>query len=201
MADICTASTDPCASGNHRTITIGGRSYRVSTAELAEPLTDAERDTLYLLGARLLFQRGVSLADFANRVIVGEEATNVKVYSIIGAGAAVTKTNIGTAYVDVLPGANGQRSLIDFTGCGEFRVVLNANLVGSGQWGARLVRDGDSAVLFEAANLGAAGERELDTDWQPLPAAASGLTLVRLQAKSQTASDDPIFRRCLVLVR
>jgi hypothetical protein len=49
--------------------------------------------------------------------------------------------------------------------------------------------------------LGAAGERELDTGWLALPAQASGLILVRLQAKSVTAADDPQFRRCVLVVK
>jgi hypothetical protein len=113
----------------------------------------------------------------------------------------VTKTNIGTSYVNIPPGLNGERSLVDFTGCTQFRLVLNMNAVGSGAWGARVVRDSDNAVLFENDNITGAGEKELDTDWQTLPAAASGLTLVRLQGKSTTGADDPIYRRCVMLVR
>ena len=80
---------------------------------------------------------------------------------------------------------------------------MNANLVGTGQWGARVVRDADDTVLHESANLGAAGERELDSGWQALPAAfvSQGEVLVRAQMKSQTASDDPVVRRVLVLVK
>jgi len=93
--------------------------------------------------------------------------------------------------------------VVDFTGCTQFRFMLNANLVGTGQWGARCVRDGDNEILIEQANLGAAGERELDSDWVNLPAAfvGQGLTFLRVQGKSTTALDDPIFRRCQLGVR
>jgi hypothetical protein len=134
----------------------------------------------------------------------------VKQYTLLAKD--VTKTNIGTAYVNIPVGANGERSLVDFTGCTEYRIVLHVNMVGSGLLGFRLVRDSDSAVLYERATIpgtNSAGEKELDTandaeavnGWLPLPAAASGLAVVRIQAKSQTGADDPQFRRCLLLVR
>lgn len=196
MAGICTSTVSPNNCG-HRTLTIGGVTLVMHEGELL-PLSAEELTEFYRLGVR---HRGVALAQLLNRVVLGDEATNVKQYDLLAAGSAITKTNIGTVYVDVLPGANGQRSLVDFTGCTEFRLVLNANLVGTGPHAARVVRDSDNAVLFESTNLGAVGERELDSTWQPLPAAASGLMLVRLQAKSATAADDPVYRRCIVLAR
>lgn len=204
MAGICTATVSPDACG-HSTVTVL-LDGQIVTLALHEddllPLTVEERELLVRLGLRRLKSlTGVTLAQVLNRVVQGDEATNVKQYDLLAAGAAVTKTNIGTAYVDVLPGANGQRSLVDFTGCTQYRIVANVNIVGTGQFGMRVVRDSDSAVLHENANIGAAGERELDTDWQTLPAQASGLLLVRLQAKSTAAADDPIFRRCILLAR
>jgi hypothetical protein len=129
----------------------------------------------------------------------GDEATNVKQWVILAKD--VTRSNIGTAYVNVPPGLNGERSLIDFTGCTEYRLILNMNAVGTGPWAVRLVRDSDDAVLHEATNITGAGEKELDTNWTTLPAAANGLVLVRLQAKSNVGADDPVFRRCVVLAR
>lgn len=205
MADICTAVTNPCGSGDHRDVTVmvDGEllTERFHNAELNVDLTTEEKRHLMRLMARLVRRSGVTIADMTGRVFRGEEATNVKSYDIIGPGAVVTKTNIGTAYVNVLPGLNGERALVDFTGCTQFRIILNANLIGTGQWGARLVRDSNSEVFFESANLGAAGERELDSDWQTLPAGFNAQTLMRLQAKSTTAADDPQFRRCMLLVR
>lgn len=205
MPDLCTQIANPCSNGDHVdvTISVDGQpvTVRLHNGELLVPLSAEEREVFARLAARRLRQRGVTLAQFLNRITHGDEATNVKQYDLIGAGVAVTRTNIGAAYVNVLNGANGERALVDFTGCTQFRIILTANLVGTGQWGARVIRDGDSTVLFEQANLGAAGERELDTDWQTIPVAFSGLTLVRLQAKSTTAADDPVFRRCVLVVR
>lgn len=202
--DICTASSSPSGCSHFNlTVTVDGSpvSLHLNDADLLTPLSDAEKEQFVRLAARRLRQSGVTLSQFLNRVLHGEEATNVKQYDIIGPGGAVTKTNIGSSYVDVLPGVNGQRVLVDFTGCTQFRIILNANLVGTGPFRARIVRDSDNAVLYENTNLGAAGERELDTDWQSLPAQATGLTLVRLQANSVTAADDPVFRRCVMVVR
>lgn len=196
MAGICTSTVSPNACG-HRVVTIGGVTLHLHENDLA-PLSTEELEQFYRLGLRY---RGVALASLLNRVVVGDEATNVKQYQVIGPGVAITKTNIGTAYVNVLPGLNGQRALLDFTGCTQFRIVLSANLVGTGAFGARIVRDSDNAVLFESANLGAAGERELDSDWQTIPQGWDGLTYVRLQAKSATGADDPLFRGCTVGLR
>jgi hypothetical protein len=129
-------------------------------------------------------------------VLLGEEATNVKVYQFFGPGAAITKTNVGASYVNICPGSGGEPLVADFTGCTEYRIRLYANLVGTGQFGARVVKSSNADVLHDAPNLGAAGERAVDTNWQPLPAQFQGLGLVELvtQAKSQTAADDPVFR-------
>lgn len=205
MAGICTNSVRKSGAGcDHRTVTIAldGSSLDLHTGEAeldAMPWTDVEQRQFLLLGLKRLRVAGLALDGAINRVTNGDEATNVKQYAIVTKD--ITKTNIGTSYVNIPIGLNGERSLVDFTGCTQYRLILHANLVGIGAFGFRLVRDSDSAVLFENANIAQTGERELDTDWQTLPAAASGLTLVRLQGKSVTAADDPVVRRCILLVR
>ena len=203
MADIVTVAANPSGCGHYDlTASVVGvsTSIHVHETDLLEPLTQAEREALLLLTARVLRQSGLTLAQFVGRVLRGDEATNVKQYNLIAPGSAITKTNIGTAYSNILPGANGQRTLVEFTGCTEFRLVLSANLVGTGPFGVRVVRDGDSAVLYEAS-VPLTGERELDSDWQPIPGGVSGLVLLRAEAKSAVASDDPVFRRLVLLVR
>jgi hypothetical protein len=207
MAGICTESVrDSGGSCEHLTLTVDldGTPRTVRTGHndprWSIALADEELDQLCKLLARWWKGKGADLAAFIGRVLCGEEATNVKMYDFFGPGAAITKTNIGTAYVNIPPGANGERIAVDFTGCTQFRFIMSANLVGTGQWGARCVRDGDNEVLIEQANLGAVGERELDSNWQNLPAAflGQGLTFLRVQGKSQTATDDPVFRRCVL---
>lgn len=204
MADICTVVNAPCAGGNHRVISgvDDGQAWSLSLdASQLPALTVDEKTQMRILLVRYLHNKGVAVADFLNRVVRGEEATNMKVYDLIGAGVAITKTNIGTSYVNISPRANGERTLIDFTGCTQFRLVAFANLVGTGAFGIRVVRDSDNAVLYENANIALTGERELDTDWQNLPAQASGLIFVRVQAKSNTAADDPVFGSIKLAVR
>jgi len=199
MADLCTTSTSP-GNCSHRVLSGADNgaawTLHLHEGEVLDPLTADEDRALRILALRKLRQTGLTLAQMAGRVIRGEEATNVKMYQFFGPGAAITKTNIGTSYVNIPVGANGERIVADFTGCTEYRVRIHANLVGTGQWGARVIRDGDSVVLHESANLGASGERELDTDWLALPVGfqGQGLTALRAQAKSTTGADDPVFR-------
>jgi hypothetical protein len=206
MAGICTNSVrDSGGSCEHLTLTVDldGSPLTIKTGHndprWLDALTDEEKDTLLRLLARWWKGKGADLAAFIGRVLAGEEATNVEQYLLLSKD--VTKTNIGTAYVNVPPGANGERSLVEFTGCTELRLVLNMNAVGTGPWQVRVVRDGDSAVLYESPNITGAGEKELDTGWLPMPAQASGLELVRFQAKSSVGADDPVFRRLVMLVR
>jgi hypothetical protein len=201
MAGICTITTSP-GNCSHRVLTVAldGVEHVIHMAEgeVSAPLTTEEAVQFIRLGIR---HRGIALAALLNRVIVGDEATNVKQYDLMGPGSAIAKTNIGTAYVNVLPGANGERSLIDFTGSTEFRPVVTANLVGTGPFGFRIVKDADNAVLYENASVALTGERELDPGWQAIPAGFTGLEVVRLQAKSTVGSDDPVIRRASLLVR
>lgn len=206
MADLV-SNVNACSGGEH--LILSGlddgsvwSGLAVPDSALLEPLTPTEVQLLRKLLLRKLRQSGVpNPAAMIGRVVRGVEATNMKVYDLIAPGAAITKTNIGTSYVNISPRLNGERTLIDFTGCTQYRLVAFANLVGTGQWGLRVVRDSDSAVLHENANLGAAGERELDTDWQALPAQAAGLIFVRVQGKSTTGADDPVFGSVRLAVR
>lgn len=205
MASICqTAIRKSGGTCDHRQITVlldGEQIVIEDTGANIDAMPwDSDAKKLFVsLGVRWLRSRGVSLDSLNGRVINGEEATNVKQYPILTKD--ITKTNIGTTYVNVPVGANGERSLVDFTGCTEYRLVLHANLIGTGPFGVRLVRDSDDAILYENASIALTGERELDTGWQTLPAAASGLILVRFQAKSSVAADDPVFRRLVLGVR
>jgi hypothetical protein len=205
MAGICVTSIRKSGAGcDHRIVTVSldGESIELHTGEGeldSMPWGAEEKRQFLLLSAKRARVLGLALDDAVGRVFIGEEATNVKQYMLLGKD--VTKTNIGTAYVNVPVGANGERSLVEFTGSTQFRIIINANLVATGPFGIRIVRDSDNAVLYENANIALTGERELDTDWQPLPAEASGLSLVRLQAKSTVGTDDPVFRRCVMLVR
>lgn len=206
MAGICTISTRQNGAGcDHRNVTISldgeDVALHIGERDLDAMSWEAEDKRTFIMyclkRARVL---GLQLDEAVGRVIHGEEATNVKQYGLLTKD--VTKTNIGASYVNVPPGANGERTLVEFTGCTEFRLVVHAVLAQTGPYQMRVVRDSDDAVLYESASINAAtGEREFDTGIQTLPAAASGLILVRFQAKSVTAADDPVFRRCILMVR
>lgn len=207
MSDLISTATSPNSCSH---FVLGGlddgaawSGLQVHDTELLEPLTDEEKLTLRRLLLRKLRQRtGVgSIAAMIGRVVRGSEHTNMKVYNLIGPGAAIPKNNIGTAYVNISPGANGERSLVGFQGT-EYRIFVHANLVGSGPFGVRIVRDSDDAVLYENASIAQTGEKELDTGFVPIPAAAIGQdVVVRVQAKSATAADDPVFRGVKVVVQ
>jgi hypothetical protein len=204
VAVICTGSQSPKNCG-HRLLTflVDGVSvaFDASEYEVAVPLTEEETEALVRLSLKRLRAQGVTLAQALNRVCIGDEATNVKQYNLVAPGVAIALTNIGTAWRDVLPGANGQRSLVEFTGCTEFRLVVSANLVGTGPFGFRVVRDSDLAVLYENETVALTGERELDTGFLPIPAGVNSLEVVRFQAKSAAGNDDPVVRRSTLVVR
>ena len=196
MADICTALTR-CSTGEHYSLSISGRTIALHQNDLTT-LEPEEIDQFLRLALRA---RQLNLSTILNRVVVGEEATNVKAYNLLGPGLTVTKNNIGITYVNVLNGLNGERTLVDCTGCTQYRFIATVNLVGTGPFGIRVVRDSDSTVFHAADTIAQTGERELDTDWQTLPAGFAGVELLRVQAKSLVATDDPVFRRVTLVVR
>jgi hypothetical protein len=206
MAGICVTSIRKSGAGcDHRIVTVDldGESIELHTGEGeldSMAWGDEEKRQFLLLSAKRARVLGLALDDAVGRVFIGEEATNVKQYGILTKD--VTKTNIGASYVNVPPGANGERTLVEFTGCTQFRLTVHAVLAQTGPYQMRIVRDSDDAVLYESASINAAaGEREFDTGIQELPAAATGLIYVRFQARSVTAADDPVFRRCILMVR
>ena len=207
MAGICTGSVRRGGPGcDHRDVTVllDGDIFIVDTGDGdLDAMTWTAEDKLQFirLGLKRLRALGLSLDNVVGRVINGEEGSNVKEHSFFGPGNVITKTNIGTAYVNICAGANGERILVDFRGCTQFRPVLSANLVATGPFQVRIVRDSDSVVFYESPSLGQTGERELDPGWINLPAGFSGAEVLRVQAKSSVASDDPQFRRCVLFTK
>lgn len=197
---------DSGAGCDHRTMTVrlDGELITLKTGEReldGIPWNDANKKLFLMLGLKRLRAAGLVLDNCVGLCTNGDEGSNVRQWTLLD--APTTKTNIGTSYVNVLAGLNGLRTLIDFTGCTQLRVMLHVNCVGTGPWGARVVRDGDSAILWENALIVGAGEKEIDTGWIAIPAAAAitGETLVRLQGKSVVGADDPIFRRAILLAK
>lgn len=209
MAGVVTATATLSACGRERslTITLNGVEYSIPhmhEVDAAIPLSDAERDDVLRALVRLVCTtKSLTLATLLNRVVLGEEATNVKPYTLFGPGLAITKTNIGTSYVDIITAeANGGRMLVDFTGVTKIRPVVRGDLPGTGPYSIRIVKDSDNTVLFEQTGITANGNpRELDPGWQDIPAGFTSELAVRVQARSNTGSDDPVFRAAVLLVK
>lgn len=114
----------------------------------------------------------------------------------------VTKTNIGTAYVNIAVGATGERQLVDFAGFTQFRVLIHWNLVGSGTQNVRVVDQvTQTNVLFESTGQTGAGEKEIDSGWTALPGWATGEKFLVVQGKSTTGADDPVHRRTTLYLK
>ena len=112
-----------------------------------------------------------------------------------------TKSNIGTAYVDIYNAvAVGRPQTVDFTGMATFDAELMWDKVGTGTQAFRVVDADDVAnVLFELANV-VDGENDAGGP-TALPAWATGKKRLKPQAKSTTGTDDPIFFQCVIRLK
>ena len=204
MPGICTQSVrDSGGACNHLTLTVNldGVSYTFKTGSHdPSPLTSEETVDMLRKLARWWKGKGHDLATFTGRVLCGEEGNNVKQYVILAKD--VTKTNIGTAYVNVPPGLNGERVDVDFTGCTQFKLVVRYNLVGTGTHNWRVVDDALlTNVLYTSPNGTNIGEKEDNSGWTALPSWATGEKALRFQAKATVATDDPIYRGCILYLK
>jgi len=106
-----------------------------------------------------------------------------------------TKTNIGTAFVDIYTtaGSDGLSVRVDFTGKTQAAARILWNKIGTGTQNLRCVdRDNVANVLFDVVVV----DGGQDVAPAALPAWATGVKKLKLQAKSTVAGDDPIFRGC-----
>lgn len=110
------------------------------------------------------------------------------------------KTNVGTSYVNVYSSPehlNGENRPVDSSNCKQYRVLARMKVVGSGDQNLRLV-DGSSAELHNFSTSGA-GEKELDSGWQSIPAGLG--EMIKPQIKSTVSQDDPIVRSIHIWLR
>src|SRR3990172_1521104 len=112
-----------------------------------------------------------------------------------------TFANIGTAFVNVYVGANGEAQVADCSRYKECRIVVFGNKVGTGTLSHQLAEVGTANVLTGPDYAGAAGEFSADSGWTALPAWAVGEKIIRPQAKSTVTTDDPIYRQVLLYLR
>lgn len=123
----------------------------------------------------------------------------------------ITLTNIGTAFVNIFPGAKGQRQIVDFRGFKEYRLIVHWGVIGTGVQNIRIIDDTDPLTILAELSTSVAGEKELDSGWTSInyfdPEAPAGNTwqdaevFIRLQAKSTVGTDDPVFRKAALLLR
>lgn len=107
--------------------------------------------------------------------------------------SGLTKTNLGTTYVDILPtsGAEGNGCDVDGTGVTGYRFYVSWNKnFGSGTHSVQVISQTSSDVLAVISNT--VSGRNVTTG--TLPAYFQDLVRsVKLQAKSTVSTDDPIF--------
>lgn len=114
-----------------------------------------------------------------------------------------TKTNIGTNFVNIYPiGSNGEAQIVDFTGYTQYRLIVHYNNVATntGTQSIRLVDSTNSANYIQI-NDSTTGEREVDSNWISLPEWSVGEIRLIPKAKSTVGTDDPIYRRIVLLLR
>src|SRR3990172_6537969 len=112
-----------------------------------------------------------------------------------------TFANIGTSFVNVYIGANGEAQIVDCARYKECRIVVFGNKVGTGTLSHQLAEVGTANVLTGPDYAGAAGEFSADSGWTALPAWAVGEKIIRPQAKSTVSTDDPVYRQVLLYLR
>ena len=107
--------------------------------------------------------------------------------------SGLTKTNLGSTYVDILPTSGGEGNGCDIDGTGRvgyrFYVSWNKN-VGSGIHSIRIISQTTSDVLATIAD--AASGRNIVTGTLPI-FFQDQIRPIKLQAKSTVSTDDPIF--------
>lgn len=109
------------------------------------------------------------------------------------ATSGLTKTNLGTTYVDLLAASGTEGNGCDVDGMGRvgyrFYVSWNKNF-GSGTHSVRLISQTTADVLAEISDV--ASGRNVVTGTLPAHY-QDNLRSVKLQAKSTVSTDDPIF--------
>jgi hypothetical protein len=150
---------------------------------------------------KLLFRSAADSVGHARRHANSDHLEAVNREDLVGHWTKdAVKTDIGTAFVDVYAAA-GEAGLpvkVDFAGKTRYAAKIQWNKIGAGTQNVRAVdADNVANVLFDVVVV----DGENDVALATLPAFATGVKRIKLQAKSTTATDDPIFRGCCLLLK
>ncbi len=165
-------------------------------ADAAKPATCAEGDTCYAADTNAWY-----LATAANTWALQGGGGSVARESLVGMWTEPsTKSNVGTAFVDVYTDANsaGRPVWVDFAGKSQFAASIQWDKIGAGTHNVRVVDADDVAnVLFDVAVVSGDNAVALAA----LPAWATGVKRLKIQCKSTTSTDDPVFRGCSIRLK
>lgn len=113
---------------------------------------------------------------------------------------SITKTNIGTSFVDIYNQTNGDgKSIqIDTNGKTEVKLQVNWNKIGTGAQTVQVLEVGTANVLITLAVVSGRNVSALTT----IPAfAVDSVKFYKLQGKSTTSTDDPIFESAAIYLK
>ncbi|MCL7412622.1 MAG: right-handed parallel beta-helix repeat-containing protein [ANME-2 cluster archaeon] len=113
----------------------------------------------------------------------------------------ITLVDIGTAFVNIYPGVNGEAQQVNFTGYNKYNLIAHVNKVGTGTQSWRLEDAANSANYLQLDDAGAAGEHELSNLNVNLPSWAVGTINLIPKGSSTVAGDDPVFRRFVLMLK
>lgn len=110
------------------------------------------------------------------------------------------KTNIGASFVDVYTQANsdGKSAQVDTNGKTQVKLQVNWNKVGSGTQTVQVLEVGTANVLISMDVVSGRNVSALTA----IPAALqNSVKFYKLQAKSTTAADDPVFEGASIYLK
>lgn len=190
------------ATHNHTLLGLSERAHTSLTSVLADQHADTK--------VRSKVVDETAIAD--NRILVYKTASGTLVYEDKPAGAtareedvaswctAVTLTNVGSTFKDLYAGTNsdGKSFHVDFTGKTQVAACVDWNKIGTGTQTIQAVQaDLTSNVLFTKDVVSGHNDFALAS----LPAWATGQKRIKLQVKSTTAADDPVFEACSIRLK
>lgn len=171
-----------------------GGSDEISVAGLSGVLADAQTPATHnILSEHNGFPGGTTNFLRADGSFAAPAGTGTR-ESLVGMWTEPsTKTNIGTSFVDVYVDTNsaGRPVKVDFASKTQYAASIQWDKIGAGTQNVRAVdADNVANVLFDVAVV--SGDN--DVALASLPAWATGVKRIKLQCKSTTSADDPVFR-------